>query len=90
MAEEKWLSFSFDGHPLRARAGSSIAAALLDNGITAWRLSRRDRRPRGVFCSIGTCFDCLVVVGDQPAARACVTGLAEGDEVSTSATAPRP
>ncbi len=90
MPEEAGLSFSFEGRPLRARAGSSIAAALLDNGINSWRLGRREGRPRGLFCGIGTCFDCLVVVGDQPAVRACVTVLAEGDEISTSDTAPRP
>jgi predicted molibdopterin-dependent oxidoreductase YjgC len=84
------LSFTFDGRPLQARAGSSIAAGLIENGITSWRLSRRDRRPRGVFGGIGTCFDCLVAVGEEPAVRACITMLADGDEILTSATVARP
>lgn len=87
---EARISFHFDGRPLEARPGSSIAAALLENRITAWRLGRRAGRPRGLFCGIGTCFDCLVAVGDDQAVRACVTRIAEGDEISTSVTAPRP
>jgi predicted molibdopterin-dependent oxidoreductase YjgC len=88
MAEAR-LRFCFDGRPLQARPGSSIAAALIENGIMTWRVGRGDGRRRGLFCGIGTCFDCLVVVGEGPAVRACVTTLAEGDEIATSVTPPR-
>jgi predicted molibdopterin-dependent oxidoreductase YjgC len=80
------LQFSFDGRPLRAAAGSTVAGALLSAGIRSWRTTRVLGQPRGVLCGIGTCFDCLVDVGDRRALRACVTALHDGDEVRTSAS----
>lgn len=84
MSDDPGVRFSFDGRPLRAPRGSTVGAALTGNGIRAWRFTRGRGRPRGVFCGIGTCFDCLVDVNGRPAVRACVTRLAEGDAVSTS------
>ena len=34
--------------------------------------------PRGIFCGMGVCFDCLVVVDGIPNTRACVTWAREG------------
>lgn len=75
------VHFTFDGRPLSAPEGSTIAAGLLANGIVSWRNTRRYGRPRGVFCGIGACYDCLVDVNSATAVRACMTRLAESDEV---------
>ena len=80
------LSFFFDGRPMRASAGVTIAGALIENGVRAWRTTRVLGQPRGLLCGIGTCFDCLVDVGERQAVRACLTPLHEGDEVRTSAS----
>jgi predicted molibdopterin-dependent oxidoreductase YjgC len=78
------VRFSFDGAPLEAPRGMTIGGALLANGIVSWRRTRVEGRPRGIFCGIGVCFDCLVDVADQHAVRACLVLVQDGDEVHTS------
>ena len=38
--------------------------------------------PRGVFCGMGVCFDCLVVVDGVPNTRACTTWVRDGMQVA--------
>ena len=78
------VRFTFDGRPLEAPRGMTVGGALLANGIRSWRLTRETGRPRGLFCGIGVCFDCLVDVGGQRAVRACLIPVRDGDEVRTS------
>ncbi len=80
------VRFSFDGAAMDAPRGMTIGAALLAHGVTSWRLTRADARPRGLFCGIGVCFDCLVDVGDERAVRACLMPVRDGDEVRTCAS----
>ena len=79
------VRFSFDGRPMEAPRGMTIGGALLAGGIRSWRLTRSGGRPRGVFCGIGACFDCLVDVGGEHAVRACLVQVRDGDEVRTCA-----
>jgi hypothetical protein len=65
-------SFDFDGRAVPFDAGQSIGAALVATGVASWRTTRRGARPRGLFCGIGVCFDCLVTVDDRPNQRACL------------------
>ncbi|MBT2443211.1 (2Fe-2S)-binding protein [Streptomyces sp. ISL-36] len=77
------VAFTFDGRPLTALPGQSLAAALWAAGITAWRTTRDGGRPRGAFCGIGQCFDCLITVNGRPNRRACLVPAAPGDIVTT-------
>ncbi len=77
------LGFTFDGRRIDHRPGQTVGAALVEHGILAWRTTRHEGRPRGLFCGIGICFDCLVTVDGAPNQRACVV-LA--DEVTTVTT----
>ncbi|WP_166352262.1 (2Fe-2S)-binding protein [Phytoactinopolyspora limicola] len=73
-------TFDFDGQAIPFRPGQSVGAALLAAGIRSWRTTRVGGRPRGMFCGIGVCFDCLVIVDGQPNQRAClVPARAETD-----------
>ena len=74
---------AFDGAPIDALPGQTIAAALWSAGIVSWRGTRVDGRPRGVFCGIGVCFDCLVTVNGVPNQRACLLPARPGDEITT-------
>ncbi|GAA3096794.1 hypothetical protein GCM10010449_20310 [Streptomyces rectiviolaceus] len=74
---------TFDGREIPALPGQTVAAALWSAGITAWRTTRRGGEPRGVFCGIGVCFDCLVEVNGRSNQRACLTPAAPGDEIRT-------
>lgn len=85
---DKPFTISFDDRPITVRPGESIAAALLGAGITSWRSTRMEARPRGVFCGIGVCFDCLVVVNGEPGHRACLRVAEPGDVVRTQEGAP--
>ena len=78
------VHFRFDGRHLTAPAGMTVAGALLANGERAWRTTRRGDQRRGLFCGIGTCFDCLVDVNGEQAVRACLRPLSEGDDISSS------
>ncbi|MEU9889797.1 (2Fe-2S)-binding protein [Sphaerisporangium sp. NPDC051011] len=73
----------FDGEPIPCRDGWTIGAALTAAGIRSWRTTRHRQRPRGLFCGIGVCFDCLVTVDGQPSLRACLTPARPGDDVRT-------
>ncbi|MGA4900742.1 2Fe-2S iron-sulfur cluster-binding protein [Streptomyces griseoincarnatus] len=42
-------------------------------GVTSWRTTRDGGRPRGVFCGIGVCFDCLVTVNGRPPSSGVLT-----------------
>ncbi len=75
---------SFDGRPLEALPGQSIGAALTSRGITAWRATRKGERPRGLFCGIGVCFDCLLTVDGAANQRACLVEVREGMEIEGS------
>lgn len=74
-------TFSFDGTEITAEPGQSVGAALIAAGHRSWRTTRHDRKPRGLFCGIGICFDCLVVVNGRPNQRACLTEVQAGDDV---------
>lgn len=73
--------FSFAGEEIAAQPGQSIGAALLAAGHRSWRTTRRQGAPRGLFCGIGICFDCLVTVNGRPNQLACLTEAGQGDEV---------
>ena len=75
-------TFSFDGTDITAEPGQSVGAALLAAGYRSWRTTRHDGAPRGLFCGIGICFDCLVVVNGRPGQRACLTEAHDGDVVT--------
>ena len=72
-----------DGEPVRAFAGETVAAALLATGKKALRRSARLHEPRGVYCGIGLCFDCVMTVDGRPSVRACQTEVREGMQVET-------
>ncbi|MFG2212172.1 (2Fe-2S)-binding protein [Streptomyces sp. NPDC048638] len=77
------FEISFDGRPLTALPGQSVAAALWAAGILAWRTTRRAGRPRGAFCGIGHCHDCLATINGRPNQRACLVAAQPGDAITT-------
>ncbi|AIG77067.1 Hypothetical protein AJAP_21045 [Amycolatopsis japonica] len=76
------IRITVDGEPVTGIEGQSVAGMLLAAGRTSWRTTRSGA-PRGVFCGIGACFDCLLTVNDVPDVRACRRPAADGDEVRT-------
>ncbi|MGC3997221.1 MAG: 2Fe-2S iron-sulfur cluster-binding protein [Anaeromyxobacter sp.] len=77
------VTITFDGQPVPARRGESIASALLAAGKPLVSRSAKYHRPRGPFCLAGTCGSCLVRVDGLPSQRACKTPCAEGQVVES-------
>ncbi len=70
------FDFVFEQQTVKAYAGETIAAALTSAGIYGLR-ETRGGKTRGVFCGMGVCGDCQVVV-DGESRRACMEEAREG------------
>jgi predicted molibdopterin-dependent oxidoreductase YjgC len=77
------LRFTFDGEQVLAHEGETVAAALLAASRRAFRRTQRRGEPRGLFCGMGVCFDCLVCVDGRVNVRACQVPVAEGMRVQS-------
>jgi hypothetical protein len=88
----------FDGHAVVAYPGETVAAALIAGNIGRFRTDTNDR-PRGAYCNMGTCFECLVEIrrpdpsGPRGGSdmswyrvRACLTPVSANLEVRTAAS----
>jgi predicted molibdopterin-dependent oxidoreductase YjgC len=74
-----------DGVPMQAYEGETIATVLLAHGQVVLRATPKRGRPRGLFCGMGVCFDCLVTVDGLPNLRSCVTYARAGMRVQIAA-----
>ena len=76
------IRFTFDGRELSARPGQTLAAALLDNGITLVGRSFKYHRPRGILSAGVEEPNALVTVGEagrtEPNTRATDLYVYEG------------
>ncbi len=72
------IAFEFEGHMLQGRCGDSVAAALLAAGISRLRDTPVSGAPRGPWCMMGVCFDCLVEIDGIANRQACMTVLVDG------------
>ena len=77
------IEFTFDGEKIVAITGQSVAAALLAANQRTLRKTRFNNYERGVFCGIGVCFDCLVVIDGITNQRACLIEAKPGMKVQT-------
>ena len=75
--------FSFNGQQIEAYTNETIAAALHAAGIRELAKSPNLHRPRGLFCAIGNCSYCLMVVDGEPNIRVCVVKVRHGMKVET-------
>lgn len=83
VTEGKLVTFLYDGRKLQGYEGEPIAIALRASGVMTHRYTAKTHEPRGVFCAIGRCTDCVMVVDGQPNVRTCITPLKEGMVVQT-------
>jgi len=68
-----------NGEQIAAYPGETLAAALLAAGWHMFRHTALSGEPRGMFCGMGLCFDCLITLNGHPNVRACVTFAQPGD-----------
>jgi predicted molibdopterin-dependent oxidoreductase YjgC len=77
------LRVKVDGESVSAFAGESVATVLLASGCRTFRHSDRNHAPRGLFCGMGVCFDCLVTIDGVENVRACMTPVEDGMTIET-------
>ena len=71
-----------DGTSIAGVRGQTLAAVLLSAGYVSWRRTSRGDQPRGLFCGIGVCFDCVAVVNGLSDVRVCQRRAEDGDVVT--------
>lgn len=81
--EKKVVEFNYDGQTIFGLEGEPIAIALEAAGVMIHRYTKKYHKPRGIFCAIGRCTDCVMVVDGKPNIRTCITPLKEGMTVQT-------
>jgi predicted molibdopterin-dependent oxidoreductase YjgC len=75
------IRLDFEGRTIRARAGDSLAAALLAAGVLDFRETPVSGAPRAPYCMMGVCFDCLVDIDGIGSRQACMTAAEDGMRV---------
>ena len=80
------VTISADGRSVRVPAGVTVAAALLDLDVSAFRRSVSGE-PRAPLCGMGTCYECRVTIDGVAYRRACLVTVADGMRVTTAAGA---
>src|SRR5258708_28014514 len=77
------VTIAVGGASVAARAGDSVAAAVLASGIWAFRTSGVSGTARGPYCMMGVCFDCLVAIDGIGSRQACLVPVREGMRIET-------
>lgn len=77
------VSFTFDGVRVEACDNMTIAVALHAAGFKGISESMLKKRPRGLFCAIGNCSSCMMVVDGVPNVRTCLELCKDGMVVET-------
>ena len=78
------LSIEVDGTPVIVARGVSVASALLDAGVTAFRISPQGTG-RAPLCGMGVCYECRVTIDGVTHQRACMVVVDAGMRVDTGA-----
>jgi len=74
---------TIDGQSVETRAGDTVATALLAADILACRVSAVSESPRGPYCLMGVCFECLVTVDGVGNRQGCLIEVREGMAIET-------
>ena len=80
------IEIEVDGAPVQAFEGETIATALIASGRKVLRYTASGA-PRGIFCGMGACFECVVEVNGDLSVRSCVTPVRAGMRIRTSEAA---
>ena len=82
-ADAAIVTVAVDGIAVTARAGDTVAAALLAAGFLSFRTSPVSGAPRGPYCMMGVCFDCLTTIDGVGSRQSCLVLVREGMRIET-------
>ncbi len=71
----KTVAFTIDGRSATARAGDTVAAALLAAGVEVCRTTPVSGAPRAPYCMMGVCFECLVTIDGVANRQGCLVAV---------------
>jgi thioredoxin reductase/Fe-S-cluster-containing hydrogenase component 2/bacterioferritin-associated ferredoxin len=74
---EPTVGFTWQGKPLKARAGETIASALFANGVRVFGHHHKDGAPLGIFCANGQCAQCSVIANGL-SVKSCMVPVQDG------------
>jgi len=77
------VTMTVDGQTVTADTRDTVAGALLAAGIDTWRRNVPSGQPRGPFCMMGVCFECVLTVDGVPERRACMVPVRDGMTIRT-------
>jgi predicted molibdopterin-dependent oxidoreductase YjgC len=77
------IAVTINGARVAARAGDTVAAALLAAGITHCRTTPVSGAKRAPYCLMGVCFECLVTIDGVGNRQACLIPVADGMRIET-------
>ncbi|UCB45647.1 MAG: (2Fe-2S)-binding protein [Spirochaetota bacterium] len=83
LPDRKEITILVDGKKIKAYEDETIATAILASGIKTLRYTSEKHEPRGIFCAIGQCTDCVMEVNGQPNVRTCITPVEENMVIAT-------
>ena len=72
-----------DGEKILAYEGETIAASLLAAGKRTCRQTKLTKEPRGIYCGIGVCMGCVMIVNGRPNTLVCQTMATPDCKVQT-------
>ncbi len=78
------VGITLNGNKITAFEGETVATVMMAENMVAMRTTS-EGQPRGVYCGMGVCFDCLVVVDGIANTRACMTWIKSGMRIQTQA-----
>jgi len=79
----KEVKIIFNGKIITAYRGEMIATSLIASGVKVFRYTTKKNMPRGLFCAIGRCTDCVMEVNGKPNTRTCITPVEDGMIINT-------
>lgn len=82
------VHFTFDGEPLTANSGDSVAAALLGAGVGHSRTTPKSGTARAPYCMMGVCFECLIEIDGVANRQGCLVEVRDGMAVRRQQGAP--
>jgi predicted molibdopterin-dependent oxidoreductase YjgC len=74
-----------NGAEIEATESENVGTFLLKRRQQVLRKTRFEDNPRGMFCGIGVCFDCIVTIDGIANQRACITQLRDGMRIEVTA-----
>ena len=83
VVRSRQFEIEVDGRTIIAYEGETIGAVLMAAGVCTLRRTSKMGHPRGMFCGIGLCCECAMVINGVPNTKACQALATPGCRVKT-------